>query len=216
MDSAHDIGGKQGFGAIVVDAPEFHFDWEARAWALTKTAALFSSPSIDAWRHGIETMEPTTYLTQPYFVKWTLNNAGYAILDGSFTLDEFLQGSADTRGAPAQPLDMQASLARLRGNNIDFRRKLSEPSRFSIGDRVMTNRHGHSGHTRLPAYARAAEGAIVQSHGAYAFADACADGVEAAEYLYSVEFDGQTLWGPEAEPGTSVIIDLWESYLDAV
>ena len=216
MDGPHDLGGKQGFGAIDVTAPEFQFDWEARAWALTKTATLFSSPNIDAWRHGIENMEPATYLAQPYFVKWTLNNASYAILDDTFTVEEFLQGHADAPGTPAGALNMQASLERLRANNTDFRKPISEPARFAVGDQVHTNRSGHSGHTRLPAYARAARGVIVQSHGGYAFADACANGDEVAEHLYSVEFDGQALWGDEAEPGTSVVIDLWESYLDAV
>lgn len=214
MDGPHDLGGKQGFGPIETDAPAFRYDWEERAWALTKTAALFSVPGIDAWRHGIENMDPLAYMSEPYFVKWTLNNASYAILEGKFSAAELFAGAAETLGAPAASLDMGDVLARLKANNIDFRRDVPMPARFAVGDTVITNRAGHSGHTRLPGYARAAQGTVVTAHDGYAFADRCADGEEQAEHLYSVEFQGNALWGDEAEPGTSVVIDLWESYLD--
>ena len=38
---------------------------------------------------------------------------------------------------------------------------------------------------------------------------------EPDEHFYTVEFDGRELWGDDAEPGTAVRIDLFESYLEA-
>jgi nitrile hydratase len=35
-----------------------------------------------------------------------------------------------------------------------------------------------------------------------------------AEWLYTVVFDGQTLWGPDADATVQVSVDAWESYLD--
>ena len=32
--------------------------------------------------------------------------------------------------------------------------------------------------------------------------------------LYTVRFEGEELWGPNAEPGTCAFVDLWEPYLE--
>ena len=37
---------------------------------------------------------------------------------------------------------------------------------------------------------------------------------EPPQPVYSVRFDGRELWGESAEPGHTVAIDLWESYLE--
>jgi nitrile hydratase len=37
---------------------------------------------------------------------------------------------------------------------------------------------------------------------------------ENPQFLYTVRFDGQELWGTDAEPATSVHIDLFETYLE--
>jgi nitrile hydratase len=37
---------------------------------------------------------------------------------------------------------------------------------------------------------------------------------EAPEWLYTVEFDGTELWGPDAEPGTAVSVEAWEPSLE--
>ena len=38
---------------------------------------------------------------------------------------------------------------------------------------------------------------------------------EQPEYAYAVRFSGRELWGDRAEPGTSVTLDCFESYLEA-
>jgi nitrile hydratase len=37
---------------------------------------------------------------------------------------------------------------------------------------------------------------------------------ESPEYVYAVGFSGRELWGDDAEPGLSVHVDLFESYLE--
>ena len=70
-------------------------------------------------------------------------------------------------------------------------------------------------HTRLPGYVQGKVGTIEHLHGMHVFADAHAQGLgEQPQWLYTVVFDGATLWGAGAEPGLSVSVDAWESYLE--
>ena len=39
---------------------------------------------------------------------------------------------------------------------------------------------------------------------------------EAPQHLYTVVFDGRTLWGKDCGRGLAVSIDAWESYLEPV
>ncbi|MFT6913587.1 MAG: hypothetical protein ACJAQW_002199, partial [Paracoccaceae bacterium] len=66
----------------------------------------------------------------------------------------------------------------------------------------------------LPGYARDKAGIVTAMHGAHVFPDSNAHGLgEAPHWLYTVEFDGETLWGARAEPATTMRIDAWEAYL---
>ncbi len=211
MDGPQDLGGKDGFGPIDVDAPPFREDWEARQWALSKTVPM-PGGTIDFWRHGIETMAPAVYLSVPYFEKWCLNELAHRVDQGMFTLGEASTGKAEVPGEPANPLDLNALLERLRENAVDFARATDTTPKFAVGDEVTTKRHPIKGHTRLPAYARGATGRVIAHHGAHLFADAGAEGRHVPEHLYTVEFSARALWGPDAHPADSVTLDLWEPY----
>jgi nitrile hydratase len=85
---------------------------------------------------------------------------------------------------------------------------------FAAGDRVRTRRTNPTGHTRLPRYARDCVGMIEAVHGGFVFPDTNAHGAgEAQEYVYTVAFTGEELWGETANSGITVSIDAWESYL---
>jgi nitrile hydratase len=86
--------------------------------------------------------------------------------------------------------------------------------RFATGDRVRTRRTHSTGHTRLPRYARDCVGTIEAVHGGFVFPDTNAHGAgEAQEHVYTVVFTGKQVWGEAADPGLTVSIDAWESYL---
>lgn len=211
MDGPHDLGGKDGYGPIDVDAPPFREDWEARQWAISKNVPI-PGGTIDFWRHGIENMDPATYATQPYFAKWCLNDLAHRIDQGLFTLDEVLNGQPKAvRTLPAPPLNLDGTLARLRANNTDFRVDMATEPGFEVGAIVRTRNTPVVGHTRLPAYARGHVGTVVSHHGGHLYADAGAAGEHRGEHLYTVEFTARELWGTDG--GDTVCLDLWEPYL---
>ena len=213
MDGPHDLGGKAGFGPVDTAAPDFRHDWERRMWALDKLVRV-DGLNIDWWRHGIETMDPAVYLTIPHLEKWCLNDMAHGIEAGLFTLQELVAGHADAPGAPAAPQSVDDLDARQRGMNASFAVEADSQPAFRPGDAVRTRARPASGHTRLPAYARAATGRIARHHGAHLFPDAGARGRHEGQHLYTVEFRAADLW-PDAEgPDDTVCLDLWESYLE--
>ena len=213
MDGPHDLGGKDGFGPVDVNAPEFREDWERRQWALSKNLPAVRSGTIDWWRHGVEQMHPVAYLSEPYFAKWNLNDLAQGVDCGVFTLQEAMTGRADQPAASSPPAKSVPELkAQMRGENRNFSGPSDAPPRFAIGDPVRTKRAPSEGHTRLPAYARAAKGVVTHHHGAHLFPDAGALGVHEFQHLYTVEFSAETLWDGDA--ADSVCLDLWESYFE--
>ncbi|MFK8253620.1 SH3-like domain-containing protein [Ancylobacter terrae] len=85
---------------------------------------------------------------------------------------------------------------------------------FLPGQRVLTRKINPLTHTRLPRYCRGRRGVIDRVHGLYALPDLRALGDETTrEYCYSVRFTMRELWGEDASPVDSLLIDLWDSYL---
>ncbi len=214
MDGIHDLGGKEGFGPIPIgdDAPFAH-DWEERMWAMSRTGILPPGTTIDWFRHGVELLPPKDYLTYAYFNKWCTNYFMLQIDAGITEFDEILSGHAKHPGPPAPVLGLDEVLEANRRANTDFSSDAPAPPRFAVGDEVRTRSRMHSGHTRLPAYARAATGTVIAHHGAHLLADEGARGNHVGEHLYTVSFAATELWGDGAHPHDTVTLDLWESYL---
>ena len=211
MDGPHDLGGKGDFGPIDTAAPEFRHEWERRQWALTKTMNGPAIP-IDWFRHALETMPPAVYLSVPYFQKWNANAMALFVDAGALTLDEIARGKAETAGPAAPVFSTDQLEEKQRRLNADFRVDIDAPPAFQTGDRVTTGARPSPGHTRLPAYARAATGTVIAHHGAHLYADAGARGEHIGHHLYTVEFAAPDLW-PEADAADTVCLDLWEPYL---
>ena len=95
MDSIHDLGGKQGYGAIEVDEPEdpFHHSWEAREWGISRCART-PDITVDWWRHCRELIAPEDYLTRPYFDSWAQTDFSTYIEAGWLSLDEVDAGKS--------------------------------------------------------------------------------------------------------------------------
>lgn len=212
MDGPQDLGGKESFGPIEVDSPEYRSDWERRQWALSK---LVSTPgvTIDWFRHALETMPPSVYLSVPYFQKWNANNMALAIDAGDYSLEECIAGKAAVLEAPAAVLSVDECEALQRSLHTDFSRVIDAVPLFQLGDNVVTDARPSPGHSRLPAYARGARGRVIAHHGAHVFADVGARGGHDGEHLYTVEFRAGDLWGDAETPDDVVCLDLWEPYL---
>jgi nitrile hydratase len=90
------------------------------------------------------------------------------------------------------------------------------PPRHAVGDRVTVVRVLPSGHTRCPGYLRGAEGLVERVHAPMPLLDVyeSQDGLVHPEAWYTVAFPAAALWEVEP-PGHTVLVDLWESHLEA-
>lgn len=209
-----DLGGQAGHGRVQPEpeGPLWHAPWEPKALALTLAMGATGSWNIDQSRAARETLPQYAQLS--YYEIWLAALQKLMIERGQISADEVAAGRMLQAAAPvARVLHADAVAAALaKGSSTE--RPLATPARFAVGDAVRTLAHIGGHHTRLPGYARGKSGVIERVHGGHVFADANAQGLgEAPQWLYTVVFDGTTLWGSEATPGQQVSIDAWESYL---
>lgn len=217
MDGIHDLGGREGFGPLPLEAnePVFHHDWEATVMAMRVLMGGWRKWNIDKGRHSVEKLPPTHYLTFTYYEKWLASLVNLAEETGLIDREEIRTGRPGPDAPRAEPpLDaegIRALIPRGRPSN----RPVDTAPAFAVGDEVRTKRHGHSGHTRLAGYLRDCRGEVVIHHGGHVLPDAAATMQgEAPEHLYAVRFRATELYGEEADPTLTVTADLWESYLE--
>jgi nitrile hydratase beta subunit len=216
MDGMHDIGGREGFGPIDVNESEdpFHAPWEARVFGIVRAFTRSGDWNLDWYRQCRELIEPVDYLTRAYFDQWLMTYAAMMVNSGMATVEEIASGrsSAPLAGFPA-PLPPTA-VATAKKAITSFQRKATAEPQFIVGQTVRTVSHGHSGHTRLPAYARGRYGMIESYHGFHVLPDANASLMPRAEPLYTVAFDRAELWPEVLVHRGFVCLDLWESYFE--
>ncbi len=193
MNGIHDLGGREGFGAVA-RGPEdlryapFHEAWEGRVNALASLLLAAGCWNVDAFRHAIERLDPVRYLTAGYYGRWLL---------------------------AVESLVREQGLEPGRYENARALREIGRAPRFVAGDAVRTRNHQPPGHTRLPSYARAHRGTVARVHPAWVFPDSHAHGGgERPQHCYAVRFDSAELYGEGAEPGVAVHVDLFEDYLE--
>src|SRR5215470_4064789 len=124
MDGVHDLGGKQGFGAVryTLNAPAFHAQWEVRANSLYAYAVRAGIFNMDEYRYAIERMEPRHYLTASYYERSLTSVATLCVEKGIVTREEL-----ERRAQGAFPLA---------GPSAPGRSNVAERERFKPGDRV--------------------------------------------------------------------------------
>lgn len=92
---------------------------------------------------------------------------------------------------------------------------LTEDPQFERGTRVRLIQAVLEKYKRRPEYAEGAEGVIEGVRGAY-LPPTATDETE-GEYLYSVRFRPQGIWGADhPEENGSVYIDVWEDAIEAI
>lgn len=221
MDSVHDLGGMDGFGPIDHEPtePSFHADWEGTVFAMALGTMAQGHFTMDAFRHAIERMDPVWYLDSSYYEHWLAAVETLLVEEGVLKSDALTaRAAAFAAGKATIPTradeEFTSFMRALIDTGGDTERDPQDPE-FDVGDVVQVRNIHPEGHTRCPEYVRCARGTIVAHHGSHVLPDANAHGMgERPEPLYSVQFPGETLWGPDGEPDTSVTVDLWESYLE--
>ncbi|SFL22112.1 nitrile hydratase subunit beta [Shimia haliotis] len=221
MSRIHDMGGRFGTGAVdPEDNATFAKDWHQRALALNLACGALGQWNIDMSRHARECLSAADYAGFSYYEKWLGGLTDSLVAKGVLTVAELEAGQGATVSELAdRKLKADAVAATLAAGSPYTRE--AAPAEFALGDRVRVRRPARNalvegGHTRLPAYAAGALGEIVLMHGAHVFPDSNAHGLgEAAEPLYAVRFTARELWGGEADPEDEMVLDLWQSYLEA-
>jgi nitrile hydratase beta subunit len=204
--SLADLGGQDVPGAIVQE-PEgeyFHAPWEPRVMAMVVAMGPTGMSNIDMNRAARETLP--NYRDLSYYEIWLAALEKLASQKGVL---------GDTPPPPKQVLRADSVVATIK-KGFSASRPATHPARFSIGDRVRTAAAPPDYHTRLPAYARGKRGVVARVHGVHVFPDSNARGLgESPQWLYTVTFDAQELWGERASAQRSIVsVDAFEPYLE--
>lgn len=217
MDGPHDLGGRQGFGAVETEEKEeaFHEPWEGRVYGLVRAITRADDWSIDWFRHCRELIAPLDYLTRPYYDQWLQCYAAMLINSGAASLDEIVSGKASDAAADL-PAPMTGEYVRKTGRRtaLNSAREAHTAPAFAPGDRVRANMMGSVGHTRLPSYLRGRCGVVEAFRGVHVLPDANAHSDERAEPLYTVAFEASELWPEASGSRDRIFADMWESYLE--
>ena len=209
-----DLGGAPGFGPVLPEAEgePWHAAFEPRALALTLALGATGAWNIDQSRACRETQPD--YARLDYYRLWLQALQRLMLARGLVNEAELASGRMQQPALPVARVLLAADVPAVLARGSATARPSTVPPRFAVGDRVRTRADAPPHHTRLPAYARGRSGVIERLHGSHVFADSHAQGLgEQPQWLYSVAFAGSSLWGPSAQPGLTVSLDAWDSYL---
>lgn len=209
-----DLGGQPGHGPVTPE-PEgefWHEAFEPKALALTLAMGATGAWNIDQSRSARESLPDYANLT--YYRIWLAGIERLMAERGLVGADELAAGRLLHPPKPLPRKLLAEAVPAVLARGSPTARPAPGPARFRVGDAVRT-RAGHvDHHSRLPGYAQGRRGTVARLHGAHVFPDTNAQGLgEQPQWLYTVVFDGATLWGDEAPPGLQVSVDAWESYL---
>ncbi|VTU31151.1 Nitrile hydratase subunit beta [Variovorax sp. SRS16] len=222
MNSIADMGGMHGFGPVISEGevePVFHEDWERRVCCVNLAIWFGGAWCADETRNMMESMEPSHYLSSSYYEHWLYFMETLLVKKGVVTQQELEAGHLISSGKGSTlitPIKKQDCWPAFRaGGSIAMPTNATQ--RFQEGDRVKGRNINPEHHTRLPRYARGRKGTVARHLGSFGFADSRAQGLgNDPQHMYTVRFEGEELWGPDAGPCDAVYLDLYDSYLDPV
>ena len=216
MNGAQDLGGMHGFGPVVPepDEPVFHADWERRAFALTLAMAMPGDWNLDMSRFARENRPPAEYLAMSYYQVWFAALETMLKQRGLVADDEIAAGHSLHPPKPVARTLSPGDVAQVLHRGTPTERQTKRTAKFKTGDKVRARTINPVSHTRLPRYVRGHMGTIERVIGCHVFPDSNARGAgENPQWLYTVRFEAQELWGSDADPSGQVSVDAWEPYL---
>ncbi len=172
-------------------------------------------------RSARESLPPAVYLSSSYYEIWIRALEQLLLARGMVTQAELVNGQMTHPPVPVkQVLTRETVDAALKAGSPTAR-PIDPPALFQVGQEVRARNMHPPGHTRLPRYVRGHVGTIVRVHGGHVFPDghtlrATPPFNVPVQWLYTVVFKGNTLWGEHSDPNVEVTVDAWESYLEAV
>jgi nitrile hydratase len=216
------MGGQQGFGPVLIEEAEplFHADWESRAMAMTVAMGASGQWNIDLSRSARESLPPDIYLSSSYYEIWVRALEKLMLERHMVTAAELETGQMITPPVNVSKVLTRDSVDAALKAGSPTERPIDQPALFKVGQKVRALNMHPQGHTRLPRYVRGHVGTIVSLHGGHVMPDqhtlrALPPFHVSVEWLYTVVFEGPTLWGSDSDPTVEVTVDAWESYLEA-
>lgn len=219
MNGAHDMGGMQSFGPVRPEKnePVFHARWEGRIAAIYSAIGALGKWNIDFARQTRESIPAPEYSALNYFHMRYVQAVELLVARGMITRAELENGRPARGTQKAAPPLTAAKVAAWFANGSPKRRAVAVAPQFQVGQRVRTRNIHPQTHTRLPRYARGKFGVIDRDEGVFVFPDSNAQGLgEKPQHVYSVRFTARELWGEQANPKDTVVVNLWDDYLEAV
>lgn len=223
MNGVHDMGGQQGFGTVLIEKnePLFHAAWESRALAVTVAMGASGQWNIDLSRSARESLPPAVYLSSTYYEIWIRALEKLMLERGMVTQAELASGQLISTPVKVNKVLTHQNVDAALKAGSPTERPIDQAALFRVGQKVRARNMHPQGHTRLPRYVRGHVGTVVRVHGGHLFPDghtlrATPPFNEPVQWLYTVVFDGPTLWGESSDPTVEVTVDAWESYLEAV
>ena len=219
MNSVHDMGGMQGFGPIRRERnePVFHARWEGRITAIYSALGTWRKWNGDSARQTREFLPPAVYLALDYHQLRYAQVVELIVGNGMATRVEIERGRPVKRTRKAVPPLTAANVAAWFANGNPKKRDVAVAATFQAGQRVRARNINPQTHTRLPRYARGKVGTIERDHGVFVFPDSNAQGLgEQPQHVYSVRFAARDLWGEQAQAKDTVIVAMWDGYLEPV
>jgi nitrile hydratase beta subunit len=218
MDGIHDMGGMHGFGPVLVPGSEepYHERWERRVFALSLLIGV-EKLGLGSRRAIREEMPPEEYLRASYYERWLWSAEEALMRKGTIAageVDRWLERLHDGESTPVveDPEQARGAVASLAGT-----RTLGDVGdhAFAAGDPVRVRRMRPQGHTRCPRYVRGATGMVESIRGVDVLPD-IGPYQGPREPVYAVAFRSDDLFGTSDEGSWTVMLDLYESYLEPV
>jgi nitrile hydratase subunit beta len=225
VNGIHDLGGRDGIGAInpTPEEPVWKAEWEKHAHTFFPLAFRAGFFGVDQFRFGMELIEPVHYLTSPYYEHWLESVIYHGERVGQLDRAEVEERYRYYLENPDAPLpegkdpdgELIAFLEAAIPAGVPAGRDTGKAPKFAVGDRVTVIDDAPKGHTRKAGYIRGKTGVIELAHGEMIYPDTAGNNLgEAPEHVYTVRFTNEELWGAEeAEPNGSVTFDVWEPYI---
>jgi nitrile hydratase subunit beta len=210
------MGGMHGFGAVVTPGSDAvsHEEWELRVFAVS-TLVGTERLGAGSGRAIREEMEPAEYLRAGYYERWLWSTEQRLLRSGTMGEGEVDAWIARLRAGEAVPRreDPDAAARSVEATGRSAPLAPAPDARFGPGDGVRVRRMRPEGHTRCPRYARGATGVVEAVRGLDAFPDI---GPYAGpdEPVYAVAFSSDDLFGLSHEGRWTVLLDLFDSYLE--
>jgi nitrile hydratase len=188
--------------------------------AVTVAMGASGQWNIDLSRAARESLPPAIYLSSSYYEIWIRALEKLMLERGMVTPAELATGQQSTPPIQVNKVLTSETVDAALKAGSPTERPIDQPALFKVGQKVRARNMHPQGHTRLPRYVRGHVGTVVNLHGGHVFPDghtlhASPPFNVPVQWLYTVVFDGPTLWGEHSDPTLEVTVDAWESYLEA-